>query len=161
MTTKSLDNKICTFKIYCRGVSHEKQRFGRFSSLPPSPPPPKTKFYFYRRLAVSEIHTNHSNFWFARITPLSCGAQPTTWGRSLSGFCKKTPLLKSLVLVPNQRSSGAKKGHKHKEFGQNPPPPPRPPPKRKIFMFGASFTFKIQEKGLHKEFRGWGVLEAQ
>ena len=42
MTTKFLDNKICDFKFYCRGVSHEqkKQRFGRFSSLPPRFPPP-------------------------------------------------------------------------------------------------------------------------
>ena len=43
-------------KFYCRGVSHEKQRFGRFSSLPPKPPPLKNrKFYFYCRLAVSEF----------------------------------------------------------------------------------------------------------
>ena len=46
-------------KFYCRGVSHEKQRFGRFSSLPQCPPPPpkkNAKMYFYcRRLAVSEL----------------------------------------------------------------------------------------------------------
>ena len=41
--------------FYCRGVSHEKQRFGRFSSLPPRPPPlKKWKCFFYCRLAVSE-----------------------------------------------------------------------------------------------------------
>ena len=30
--------KFAISKFYCRGVSHEKQRFGRFSSLPPRPP---------------------------------------------------------------------------------------------------------------------------
>ena len=56
MTTKFLDNNIFKFsKFYCRGVSHEKQHFGRFSSLPPRPPPrKKRKFYFYCRLAVSD-----------------------------------------------------------------------------------------------------------
>ena len=52
MTTKCL----ALSNFYCRGVSHEKQRFGRFSSLPPRPPPPlkERNFYFYCRLAVSE-----------------------------------------------------------------------------------------------------------
>ena len=53
MTTKFFDNKICETKFYCRGVSHEKQRFGRFSSLPPSHPPQNRKFCFYCRLAPS------------------------------------------------------------------------------------------------------------
>ena len=47
MTTKILDNKICTFNFFCRGVSHEKkQRFGRFSSLPPRPPSKSEHFIF-------------------------------------------------------------------------------------------------------------------
>ena len=55
MTTKFLDNKFALSKFYCRGVSHEKQCFGRFSSLPPRPHPlKKRKLYFYCRLAVSE-----------------------------------------------------------------------------------------------------------
>ena len=57
MTTKFLDNKICTFKILLSWRFHEQQRFGRFSSLPQSTPPPPLKhckFYFYCRLAVSE-----------------------------------------------------------------------------------------------------------
>ena len=55
MTTNFFDNTMCTSTFDCRGVSHEKQHFGRFSSLPPSPPPLKNrKFYFYCRLAVSE-----------------------------------------------------------------------------------------------------------
>ena len=56
-----------------------------------------------------------------------------------------------------------KKGHKHKEFGQKPlPDTPRPknPWPRKFFVFVASFPFRIQEKGIHKECRGgrgsWG-----
>ena len=57
MTTKFLDNKMCTSKFYCRGVPHEKQRFGRFSSLPPRPPASKSKIYFYCRLAVSEFQS--------------------------------------------------------------------------------------------------------
>ena len=41
MTTKFLDTKICTFKIILSWRSpRKKQRFGRFSSLPPNPPPP-------------------------------------------------------------------------------------------------------------------------
>ena len=51
--------KFALSKFYCRGVSHAKQRFGRFSSLPPRPPPPqKRKFYFYCRLAVSDTPQN-------------------------------------------------------------------------------------------------------
>ena len=38
--TKFLDNKICTFKILLSWRFPRKQRFGRFSSLPPMPPPP-------------------------------------------------------------------------------------------------------------------------
>ena len=48
MTTEFLDNKICTFKICCRGVSHEKNSvFGRFSSLPPRPPPLKSENFIF------------------------------------------------------------------------------------------------------------------
>ena len=56
MTTKFLDNKIALSKSYCRGVAHEKQRFGRSSCLPPRCPQPlkKRKFYFYCHLAVSD-----------------------------------------------------------------------------------------------------------
>ena len=46
--------------FYCRGISHTKQRFGRFSSLPPRPPPLKNReFYFYCRLAVSYMGKYH------------------------------------------------------------------------------------------------------
>ena len=60
MTTKFLDNKICTFRILLSWRSHKNKPlsvFGRFSSLPPKPPPPpqKRKFYFYCRLAVSYL----------------------------------------------------------------------------------------------------------
>ena len=55
MTTKFFDYKIGTFEFYCRGISHEKQRFGTiFLSAPTARPPQKRKFYFYCRLAVSE-----------------------------------------------------------------------------------------------------------
>ena len=48
--------KISFSKFYCRGVSHEKQRFGTiFLSAPKAPPPQKRKFYFYCRLAVSDV----------------------------------------------------------------------------------------------------------
>ena len=57
MTTKFLDNKICDFKILLSWrCPRKKQRFGRFSSLPPRPPPLENrKFYFYCRLAVSDL----------------------------------------------------------------------------------------------------------
>ena len=41
MTTKFHDNKTCTFKILLSWrfpTKKKKQRFGRFSSLPPRPP---------------------------------------------------------------------------------------------------------------------------
>ena len=69
MTTKLLDNKICTFKILLSWhFPREKQRFGRYSSLPPFPSPPqRRKFYFYCRLAFfmlgdsrESIRANHS-----------------------------------------------------------------------------------------------------
>ena len=55
-------SKIKLALFYCRGrFPREKQRFGRFSSLPPSPPPLKDrKFYFYCRLAASEVL---NDFW--------------------------------------------------------------------------------------------------
>ena len=55
MTTKFLENKICTFRIYCRGVSHEKQRFWTiFLSAPEAPPPQSKSFIYNCRLAASE-----------------------------------------------------------------------------------------------------------
>ena len=48
--------KFAHSKFYCRGVSHEMQRFWTiFLSGPKACPPQKRKFYFYCRLAVSEI----------------------------------------------------------------------------------------------------------
>ena len=35
--------KFALSNFYCRGVSHEKQRFGRFASLPPRPPTSKSE----------------------------------------------------------------------------------------------------------------------
>ena len=56
------DNKISrqqTFslsKFYCRDVSHEKKRFGQFSSLPPCPHPPlKSANFIYIVVSVSLI----------------------------------------------------------------------------------------------------------
>ena len=46
MTTKCFDNKICTFKFCCYGVSQEKQRFGRFPSLSPLPTLKNANFIF-------------------------------------------------------------------------------------------------------------------
>ena len=43
MTTNVSTIKFALSKMYCHGVSHEKKEnsvFGRFSSLPPMPPPP-------------------------------------------------------------------------------------------------------------------------
>ena len=56
MTTKFLDDKICTFKILLSWRFPRKQAFwGDFPLRSPSPPPPqKRKYYFYCRLAVSE-----------------------------------------------------------------------------------------------------------
>ena len=57
MTTRFLDNKICTFKILLSWRFPRKIAFlDDFPQCPPGPPPPqKREFYFYCRLAVSEI----------------------------------------------------------------------------------------------------------
>ena len=72
--------------------------------------------------------------------------------------------LKFPKVSPKWYLSGTKKEHKHKEFGQNPPlpdpPPPQGTPTPQILYVGASFPFRIQEKGLHKEFCRGGVLGA-
>ena len=60
MTTKFLDNKICSFKILLSWRSPRKTAFlDDFSSLPPNPHPlKKGNFYFYCRLAFSEWRTH-------------------------------------------------------------------------------------------------------
>ena len=64
MTTKSIDNKMCTFNILLSWRFPSKTTlFGRFSSLctPNDPPPPqRRKFNFYCRFAVSE--TSHGRW---------------------------------------------------------------------------------------------------
>ena len=57
MTTNFLENKICTFKILLSWRFPRKIEFsGYFSSLPPMPSPSKdATFYYYWRLAVSEL----------------------------------------------------------------------------------------------------------
>ena len=56
MTTKFLDNKMCTFKIGLSWRFPRKTAFWTtFLSAPISPPPQNRKFYFDRRLAVSEF----------------------------------------------------------------------------------------------------------
>ena len=58
--------KFALLKFYCRGVSHKKQRFGRFSSLSPRPPPQKAKILFLlssRRLWHSQQHWEYSRFF--------------------------------------------------------------------------------------------------
>ena len=67
--------------------------------------------------------------------------------------------LYSLVILCNESPQEPKKGINIKNC-QTPPPPPKDPWTRKFFMVGASFPFKMQEKGLQKEFRGGGSLGA-
>ena len=55
MTTKFLDNKICTFKILLSWRFPRKTAFLADVPLcPRSPTPQKRKIYFYCRLAVSD-----------------------------------------------------------------------------------------------------------
>ena len=58
MTTKFLDNKICTFRILLswRFPTKKKQRFWTILPSAPKPPPPlkKRKLYFCCCLTVSE-----------------------------------------------------------------------------------------------------------
>ena len=83
MTTKFLDDKICTFKILLSWRFPRKTAFWTiFLSAPHAPSPPQnSKFYFYCRLAVSEhqadsheslefpIRVKRANRKCARITP--------------------------------------------------------------------------------------------
>ena len=57
MTTESLDNSICDFKILLSSRFPRIEAFWTiFLSAPNSPPPPQNrKFYFYCRLAVSDL----------------------------------------------------------------------------------------------------------
>ena len=56
MTTKFLDNEICTFKISLSWGSQERQRFWTFLLSTPTPNhPQRCNFYFYCRLAVSNF----------------------------------------------------------------------------------------------------------
>ena len=55
MTTNFSTIKFALSKFYCRGVSHEKQRFWTILlSAHKTPPPQKRKLCFYCRLAVSD-----------------------------------------------------------------------------------------------------------
>ena len=47
MTTNFSTIKLALSKFCCRGVSHEKQRFGRFSCLPPRRPPSKSENFIF------------------------------------------------------------------------------------------------------------------
>ena len=63
MTTIFSTIKCALSKFYCHGVSHEKHRFGRFFlSAPNSPPSQNRKFYFYCRLAVSNLSCDRLQF---------------------------------------------------------------------------------------------------
>ena len=57
MTTKFLDNKnVALSKFYCRGVSHEKQRFWMiFLSAPTAPPPLKSEIFIFIVVSPSLI----------------------------------------------------------------------------------------------------------
>ena len=69
MTTKILDNKICSFKILLSWRFPRKRGYGRFSSLSPPKAPPlkKRKFYYYCRVAVSDLLQNRPFFSESRI----------------------------------------------------------------------------------------------
>ena len=74
MTTQVLDNKNCTFNFvflwwHFPGIFF-KQRFGRFSSLPPMPPPPQNReFYFYCCLSVFDYNLGPAKTYILRGAP--------------------------------------------------------------------------------------------
>ena len=72
MTTKFLDNKICTFKLLLSWRFAQKQVFlDDLPLCPQAPPPQKRKCYFYCRLAVSEwMRPPNMNFVPQRSTGL-------------------------------------------------------------------------------------------
>ena len=66
-------------------------------------------------------------------------------------------------LNPKKERQGNKKEHKHKECGQKLPLPDShgtPDPANSLCL-GPLFPSKYRKKGLHKEFRGGGVLGAR
>ena len=78
MKTKFLDYKIAVSKFYCRDVSHEEQRFGRFS-------------YLYCRLAVSEFKSVFLNGDREGTTKKLCDRDFAECSGELSGaICLRT-----------------------------------------------------------------------
>ena len=65
MTTKFLDNKICTFKIYRRGASHKKKKtafWTIFLSAAKVPPPSKSENSIFIVVSPSLIFGSFSYF---------------------------------------------------------------------------------------------------
>ena len=84
MTTKFLDNKICTFKILLSWRFPRKTAFWTIFLSDPKPPPPphNRKFYFYCRLAVSD-----RGLYRIFVSRLSEGFK---WGmRTVLGCCER------------------------------------------------------------------------
>ena len=78
MTTKILDDNICTFKSSLSWRFPRKSSvFGRYSPVPPNPPPPfkNAKFDFYCRLAISDYMVRQSK----ALTFSKQGSTPTPW----------------------------------------------------------------------------------
>ena len=84
MTTKFLDNKICTFKILLSWRFPRKtQRFWTiFISAPKCHPLKNATLYFYCRLAVSELETNLASRWEGVRLPRASGKSPDFPGSS-------------------------------------------------------------------------------
>ena len=111
MTTKFLDNKICTFKILLSWRFPQNTGFlDDFPLWPQGPPPRKRKSYFYCRLAVSEIKQMYFSAFF-RAPP---GYPSQSPGASLQRVC-----------FPGFRGT-------YRTFWPPTPSRGRPPPHRKL-----------------------------
>ena len=82
------------------------------------------------------------------------------WRSQTSNSRKECLRMRNVMRVSSFSStSGPEKGHKHKEFRQKPPsqtPNLEGPLTPEIFMLGASFPLKLQEKGQTQRISGGG-----
>ena len=97
MTTKFLDNKMCTFKILLSWRFPWKIAFWTIflpAPLPTPPPPEKRKIYFYCRLAFSDLQQFRGN-WFD--SPQMWVWPQLLFGGSLTSGENKKPIKKNHI----------------------------------------------------------------
>ena len=124
MTTKCLDNKICTFKILLSWRFPRKTAVWTiFLSVPQGPPLKKRKFYLYCRLAVSLTATPEAKllpktFWGSANLPEKVSRDMGYRSDSIAISRDMGPL--SLVRFAASQGSGMARSGVHDDAGTEP-----------------------------------------